>query len=186
MQHLVGQHERLEPRLGIPDGQVGVEPGRDGALLVRQPVQLRRVRGGDLDELLRRDPARQHAAGVQQRDARLDARKAVGHVPEAAVGRVAVREAALFAVRVGELDGRVVGGEGGEGAILDPPPDGVLVVFVFADGRGTDALGALEARFAHAVGEEEEVLRAGFAEDGEEARLRVADDPRGVPAADVD
>src|SRR5579864_1167059 len=75
VQGLVGQPLGL---VGIEDHEIGVRSRRDRALARKEAEDLRGRGGGELDEPVERDPARPHAAVVDQAHPRFDAGCAVG------------------------------------------------------------------------------------------------------------
>ena len=122
-----------------------------------------------------RDPAADDAAVVEQVDPVLDARQAVGDLPEVALAEL------LLAV---EVERAVVGRDDLEVVLDEARPELGLVVGR-AERRRADELRALEA-VAHVVEREEQVLRARLGERLRAAVAGLADRVEGVARREVD
>lgn len=152
--HVVGldRHDLLGVR--VVDDDVGVGARRDGALLRVQAEHPGRGGAGDLDPAAARDVPVDDGL-VEQVHAVLDAREAVGDLREVAPAELLLAHEAEGAV-VGRHDLEVVGAQA--------PPQGGLVL-LGPKGRAAHVLRAFEVRFREVVGRQEQVLRAGLAED---------------------
>lgn len=139
----------------VVDDDVGVGARSDGALLRVEAEHPGRGGAGDLDPAAAGDvPV--HDGLVQQVHAVLDARHAVGDLGEVAAAHLLLTR---------EAEGAVVGGDDLQFVVPQSPPQGFLVL-LGAQRGGTDVLGALEVGLGEVVGGQEQVLRAGLAEDG--------------------
>ena len=117
-----------------------------------------------------------HAAVVEQVDAVLDARQAVGDLAEVALAEV------LLAL---EVERAVVGRDDLEVVLHEARPELLPVRVLLAQRRGAHELRALEP-VAHVVEAEEQVLRAGLGERLRPAVARAADGVEGVLRREVD
>src|SRR5687767_244895 len=119
MQPAVGECELC---LRIPDHEIGVRTGADGALARIESIELRGRRGCERNEAVHVEPSRQHAFGHEQGHACLDAGHAVRYRAEM---RVWTSDA--LAPVAAEAERRMVRGEYLEHAGLQAAPDVLLV-----------------------------------------------------------
>src|SRR5919201_3853709 len=125
----------------IEDDDVGVRPGCDGSLTRIEPEHPGRCGGDQLDEAVEAYAALLHTAIVDQREAVLDPRQAVGDL-----GEIALAQYLLFA----EMEGAVVGRHQLQVVLEQALPE-VVLVRARPQRRRADVLGALEAGTAQVV-----------------------------------
>ena len=159
----------------VVDDEVRVRADGDRALARVHPEQLRRRRRDDLDPALRRDPAADDAAVVEQVDPILDAGQAVGDLAEVAPAEL------LLAV---EVERAVVGRDHLQ-VVLDEAGPQLGLVVLRPQRRRAHELGALEA-VAEVVERQEQVLRAGLGEGHRAAVAGRADRVERVARREVD
>jgi len=149
----------------VPNDDIGVRAGNQGALARVQPKNTRRVGAVERHELVGGHTPAHHAMRPQHRQAVAHAGQAVGDeckvlAPQflAGDGDLAAfihdRAAAVI------IKWAVIGGNGLDGAVLQALPQ-ALIVQPRAHGRRADPLGAIRA--AQIILGEEQVLRAGLA-----------------------
>src|SRR5205823_6417456 len=136
----------------------------DGALARIEAIGLRMACRGEVYELGKADALRAYTICIEERQPQLEARHTIRHLLE---GRAfALRQLAFAPI------GRMVGGVHVQRAVLQPAPARLLRLLVARRRR------AAEKRALHAEVDvlrgEEEILRAGFAENLQPPRARLA------------
>jgi hypothetical protein len=145
-------HAQRRLPVRIEDDQVGVAAHGNGPLAGEQSEHPRRRRRDQLDEAVQADAAGEHAAVMDQRQARLDAGGTIGDLAEVVLPQLLLLDHA---------EGAMVGRDHLQIVLREPLPQHVLVPSLAQRGRH-HVLGALEAGLLVVVVTEEQVLRAGL------------------------